>query len=381
MGNLRLDESANETDFSSFLITADRHGNRMKRLSYRSLLWVALVLPFMSNQVLAQCSGERWPVKIGTDSDARTVNLTSPTQTTISNLINIAAPGKLQDAKRDTNEKKTYVVSAILKKFAGMYDLDYHMVIADAQGHNMIAEIPSPSCVPSTSPFAAAIAHARAQFDAVFTATETFQSVEVPVRITGVGFFDYKEGQAGQAPNAIELHPIIDISFDSTFSLSASPPSISTGLGASGSSTVTSTLSGPFNSTISLSVSGLPAGATANFSPSSIVAPGSGSSVLTVTTSTTTPVGTYSLVVTGTGGGQTHSVPISLTVTSGDGSAQQLLGNPGFENGSSNPAPWIVTSGVIDSSTSRAPRTGSWKAWLDGYGASHTDTLQQTGNT
>ena len=56
----------------------------------------------------------------------------------------------------------------------------------------------------------------------------------------------------------------------------------------------------------------------------------------------------------------------------------QLLGNPGFENGASNPAPWTVTSGVIDNSAGEPAHSGSWKAWLDGYGTRHTDTLSQT---
>lgn len=55
----------------------------------------------------------------------------------------------------------------------------------------------------------------------------------------------------------------------------------------------------------------------------------------------------------------------------------QLLGNPGFENGSASPAPWVTTPGVIDSSASEAPHGGSWKAWLNGYGTTHTDTLYQ----
>jgi hypothetical protein len=52
----------------------------------------------------------------------------------------------------------------------------------------------------------------------------------------------------------------------------------------------------------------------------------------------------------------------------------QLLLNPGFELGNVN---WVATSGVITNSTSRTPRTGSWYAWLDGYGTTHTDTLYQ----
>ncbi|PYS74749.1 MAG: hypothetical protein DMF73_02830 [Acidobacteria bacterium] len=328
-------------------------------------------------RVSAQCSGERWPVKIGTDPDASIVNLNSPTATTVANLIGIATPKLLQDNIRQPAEKKLYVINATLKKYALMYDLDYHMVIADAAGHTMIAEIPSPNCVPAGSPFAAGIAHARAQFDAMFTATDTFQSVDVPVRITGVGFFDYLEGQSGQAPNGIELHPIIDITFDSTFTLSASPQSLTINQGTSGTSVITSNLSGPFNSSVALSVSGLPSGATASFNPSSITAPGSGSSTMTITVGAGTSLGTYNLVVNGVGGGQTHSVTINLTIGNGDSSTQQLLGNPGFENGSANPSPWTATAGVIDNSTIRAPHTGSWKAWLDGYGAAHTDTLFQ----
>jgi hypothetical protein len=55
----------------------------------------------------------------------------------------------------------------------------------------------------------------------------------------------------------------------------------------------------------------------------------------------------------------------------------QLLGNPGFENGSASPAPWVPTAGVIDSSTGEPAHSGAWKAWMDGYGTTHTDTLSQ----
>jgi PKD repeat protein len=61
----------------------------------------------------------------------------------------------------------------------------------------------------------------------------------------------------------------------------------------------------------------------------------------------------------------------------------QLLGNPGFENGSSSPAPWTVTSThspleVINSNSLEPPHSGTWDAWLDGWGKTTTDTLSQT---
>ncbi|MER5406308.1 hydrolase [Streptomyces sp. NPDC002769] len=59
----------------------------------------------------------------------------------------------------------------------------------------------------------------------------------------------------------------------------------------------------------------------------------------------------------------------------GSCTAAQLLANPGFESGSSS---WTATSGVITNSSSEAARTGSYKAWMDGYGTARTDTLAQT---
>ncbi len=72
----------------------------------------------------------------------------------------------------------------------------------------------------------------------------------------------------------------------------------------------------------------------------------------------------------------------SATPTGGGCTAKQLLGNPGFENGSSSPAPWTVTSThspveVINNNTLEPPRTGTWDAWLDGWGQTTTDTLSQ----
>ncbi|MDX6404922.1 MAG: hypothetical protein QOH70_2377 [Blastocatellia bacterium] len=350
----------------------------MKRFLWLSSLCIALLV-FLPGRTFAQCSGERWPVKIGTDADASLVNLSSTTATTIAALSAISTPSPLPDNGRiQPTETRVWVLNVTLVKYARSFDSDYHMVFSDGAGHTMIAEIPSPGCVDPNSPFAAGIAHARAQFDAMFTATTTFQDANVPVQITGVGFFDYFEGQEGIAPNGIELHPVIDIIFGPNFSLLSSASSLTIPQSGAASSTITSNLSGNFNSSISLSASGLPAGATASFSPAAIAAPGSGSSTLTIAVGATTPVGTYNVAVNGSGGGQSHSVTINLTVSTGGGTTQQLLSNPGFENGSGNPAPWTVSAGVIDNSSFEAPHTGSWKAWLNGYGSAHTDTLLQT---
>ncbi len=88
--------------------------------------------------------------------------------------------------------------------------------------------------------------------------------------------------------------------------------------GAAASYTVGVTPANGFNSTVALSVAGLPAGTTANFNPASIS--GSGNATLQVLTSSSTPSGTYKLTITGVSGSLTHSVTSQLVVSSAGGS-------------------------------------------------------------
>ena len=126
---------------------------------------------------------------------------------------------------------------------------------------------------------------------------------------------------------------------------------------------------------VTLSAAGLPAGATASFSPTAVTS--GGSSTLTLSTSASTPSGTYPITITGTGTTATHTTSYSLTVSSTTTcAAGNKLANPGFESGA---ASWSQTSGVIGQYTgTRAPHSGAWDAWLDGYGRTHTDTLSQS---
>ena len=94
---------------------------------------------------------------------------------------------------------------------------------------------------------------------------------------------------------------------------------------------------------------------------------------------TPTASGSSSVTVTATDGtNASGSASFTWTVNpaSGGCGAAQLLGNPGFETGKA--APWTASSGVIDSSSAEPAHSGSWKAWLDGYGTTHTDTLSQS---
>jgi hypothetical protein len=97
------------------------------------------------------------------------------------------------------------------------------------------------------------------------------------------------------------------------FTIAATPSSDSVTQGSSASYTVSVAAVGSFNGTVNLAVSGLPAGATAAFSPASLTT--GKSSALTVSTTASTPVGNYSLTITGTSGSLTHTAAVTLGVT------------------------------------------------------------------
>ena len=160
------------------------------------------------------CGVERWAIKTGTDADAVLVDLNSPQATTIATMRSWPAPMPIPTNNRVSFYETTlWVINGTLTRYKLEDDSDYHLVISDDAGNTFITEIPSPGCVGATSPFRAGIVNARAQFDSRFTATSNFQTASVAVQLKGVGMFDFLHGQTGVAPNGIELHPVIDISF------------------------------------------------------------------------------------------------------------------------------------------------------------------------
>ena len=93
------------------------------------------------------------------------------------------------------------------------------------------------------------------------------------------------------------------------FALSVTPPSVAVGKnGGTANYTVTITPSGGFNSPVTLSISGLPSGATGSFNPN----PATSTSALTVTVAASVRKGTYTFTVTGTNGSLTHTATAKL---------------------------------------------------------------------
>ena len=154
---------------------------------------------------------------------------------------------------------------------------------------------------------------------------------------------------------------------------------------STGGNTVTVTSPGNQNTTtgssVNLTVTGSDsAGAALTWSATGLPTGLSINASTGVISGTANTAGTYSVTVTAKDStGATGSASFTWTVgTSGGGcTAGQKLGNPGFESGNTV---WSASTGVIGQNNSQGEpaHAGSWDAWLDGYGQTHTDTVSQS---
>ncbi len=111
--------------------------------------------------------------------------------------------------------------------------------------------------------------------------------------------------------------PIVETAYFYTFSISASPSNGSVPQGGSISATVTVTLTGGYSSiAVDLSASDLPSGASASFSPNPVTVnpDSSAASTMTISTSSSTPIGTYAITIAGSSGDLTGTATYALTV-------------------------------------------------------------------
>jgi subtilase family serine protease len=186
-------------------------------------------------------------------------------------------------------------------------------------------------------------------------------STTMPYAINSAYFYDVSQGNNGGyvaapqydfvtglgSPIANALVPALAPSIPTQdFSFSATPASQTVAPGASAGYTVSVTSIGGFSSSVALTVSGLPSGATASFSPQSII--GAGNSTLTISTGAGTPVGSYTLKLTAQSGGLLHTATVVLNVQQGTSADFSLVVSPGSNNlkGGNSASDTVTISGT-----------------------------------
>jgi len=176
-------------------------------------------------------------------------------------------------------------------------------------------------------------------------------------------FHDIKSGSCGTfsaatgfdlctgwgSPNTTGLINLLAGSSTPSFTLSASPSSVTVTQGGSGTSTITVTDLGGFSGSVNLAASGLPSGVTATFGTN----PTASTSTLTLTASGTATTGTATITITGTSGSLTATTTVSLTVNS--------AAAPNFSV-SASPTSVTVTQGSSGTSTVTITSTGGFNS-------------------
>jgi hypothetical protein len=136
-----------------------------------------------------------------------------------------------------------------------------------------------------------------------------------------LGFVAFDPSQAGVLPTYTFSPPVNPPGYPllttpvTDFTVSASPSSQTVAQGGNTSYTATITAVNGFTGAVGLAASGLPSGATASFSPTSVS--GSGSTTLAISTSASTPTGTFPITITATSGTTLqHTAQVALVVNS-----------------------------------------------------------------
>jgi hypothetical protein len=140
------------------------------------------------------CGVERWQVKTLQDRP----HLIPVQATTVAHLVGLPRPSPLP-MTRSPFERHIFSVVARVTLVRSEADQDLHLVLKSGATH-MIAEAPDAlACTVNATAFR------RRQMAAARRAVRLCAKA----RIVGVAFWDFKHGQTGVAPNAIELHPIL----------------------------------------------------------------------------------------------------------------------------------------------------------------------------
>src|SRR5258708_1613315 len=174
--------------------------------------WSALIRPGKA----------RWNVRTGSDPDAVRIK-DLPVKTTIERLVEEPRPPGMpkpnaaypdyQNRRGEGVESTIYELEADIVSYKLESNGSFHLTLKGETGATMIATCPHPD-----PPFLRAgnrwvkeITVVRKQVEERLHPDRSMKRTKERVRITGVGFFFQLHGRTGEAPNALELSPVLKI--------------------------------------------------------------------------------------------------------------------------------------------------------------------------
>lgn len=163
---------------------------------------------------------ERWQVRTGTDRDVAKVN-PAPVMTTVEELVaqprpidmplSGKAPARYQSGRAEPVETTTWSFDAQIRGFRRSVNRTYRLILVGNSGATMIAKLPDHKRMRQSSPWFNSVVAVRKRLEKRlrFTNAYTYLTTPLPVHLVGIGHFGRPHGQAGAAPNGVELQPII----------------------------------------------------------------------------------------------------------------------------------------------------------------------------
>jgi Pro-kumamolisin, activation domain/Bacterial Ig-like domain (group 3)/MBG domain (YGX type)/FG-GAP-like repeat len=177
-------------------------------------------------------------------------------------------------------------------------------------------------------------------------------------------------GTSGSITNSITGQIVVNMG---GFSLAAAPNRVFVARGGANKSTISVVPVNGFASGVNLTVSGLPSGVAAAFSPATTTS----SSTLTLTADSSATVGSSPVTITGTSGSVTNSTLLQLTVTNGGAvAASTTLAFAANGNAVSTVAQGTMVTATVTVSAGANPVTAG-QVYLCDAGISYCDSVQQ----
>jgi hypothetical protein len=171
----------------------------------------ATTSPIAARNATPQCGSELWSIKTFSDPRRNLVSL-RPVRTTVGAIAARPMPRPTPRHRSRGYERHIWRITAEITAYKLGEDGDLHLILFD-NGDYMIAEMPSPSCLSSTTRDRRAIINAREYLDRRCPPSNGgWRSLGGVADISGVGFWDVPHGQRGHAKNYAELHPVTHIS-------------------------------------------------------------------------------------------------------------------------------------------------------------------------